>query len=53
MEIWAPVSNQVKIDEIQASNLWDWTFWDAYFGELDLKVRDELLASFDSPNFKI
>ena len=33
MEIWAPVNNQVKIDEVRASNLRDWTFWDAYFEE--------------------
>ena len=53
MEIWAPVNNRVKIEEVQASNLWDWTYWDTYFAEPDLVVREELLANFDSPNFKL
>ena len=31
MQIWVPENNQVRDNEIISSNLWDDTFWDAYF----------------------
>ena len=43
----------MAINEVRASNLFDNLFWDAYFEEEDLSVREDMLASFDSPNFKI
>ena len=53
MQVWVPEGNQMSINEVQSSNLWDRTYWDAYFEEQDLEVRESMLAGFDSPNFKM
>ena len=53
MQVWVPEGNQMSINEVRSSNLWDRTYWDAYFEEQDLEVRESMLAGFDSPNFKM
>ena len=53
MQVWVPSGNQMSINEVRSSNLWDRTYWDAYFEEQDLEVRETMLAGFDSPNFKM
>ena len=53
MQVWVPAGNQIQINEVRASNLWDRTFWNAYFAEEDLVKRETMLAEFESPNFKM
>ena len=48
-----PEGNQISINEVRASNLWDWTFWNAYFAEEDLEVKSKMLEEFDSPDFEV
>ena len=36
MQVWVPENNMVAINEVRSSNLFDYTFWDAYFEEQDL-----------------
>ena len=33
MQIWVPVNNIVSENEVRSSNLFDRTFWNAYFEE--------------------
>ena len=53
MQVWVPEGNQMSINEVRSSNLWDRTYWDAYFAEQDLEAREKMLAGFDSPTFKM
>ena len=53
MQVWVPTGNQIQINEVRASNLWDRNYWNAYFAEEDLEVRETMLAGYKSETFRI